>query len=249
MRKVILSIGLLTLMLGLIACSNSENNNMNDDELVMIDVDFQVPETADVDETVELKSTVTYKDEPVTDADVEFEIWLKDDEENSEKIEPTNNEDGTYTLEYTFDEAGVYEMYAHTTAKNMHNMPKKEIKVGDVEAASTTDTSTKEAEHFETEGFDLHFSEPDHIMIDEDTEFITHITLEDQAYEDLSVQYEIQFEDNKDDTDWVKTEEIAAGEYEGDYTFKNPGEYQLTIHVKDNDSLHEHTEQTITVHQ
>jgi len=39
-------------------------------------------------------------------------------------------EDGVYTAEYTFDHDGVYYMYAHTTARGMHVMPKQQFIVG-----------------------------------------------------------------------------------------------------------------------
>src|SRR5699024_12157386 len=79
-----------------------------------------------------LEAYVTYGDEAVPDADeVDFEIWEMCDKDNSEHETPTNNDDGTYTLEYTFEEDGIYEVYAHTTAHDMHTMPKKEIKVGE----------------------------------------------------------------------------------------------------------------------
>lgn len=110
----------------LFACSNNDNN----EELAFIDVDFVVPEeTIDAGETVELLANVTYGDEIETDAVVKFEIWLSGDQDNSETFEATNNGDGSYTADYTFEEAGTYEMYAHTDAQNMHTMPKKEVTV------------------------------------------------------------------------------------------------------------------------
>lgn len=110
----------------LFACSNNDNN----EELAFIDVDFVVPEeTIDAGETVELLANVTYGDEIETDAVVKFEVWLSGEQDNSETFEATNNGDGSYTADYTFEEAGTYEMYAHTDAQNMHTMPKKEVTV------------------------------------------------------------------------------------------------------------------------
>jgi len=108
----------------LFACSN------NNDELAFVEVDFVVPEEAiDTGETVELLANVTYGDDIETDAVVKFEVWLSGDEENSETFEATNNDDGSYTANYTFEDAGTYEMYAHTDAQDMHTMPKKEVVV------------------------------------------------------------------------------------------------------------------------
>ena len=124
-------IGLISVLALLSACGDDEDANQSE-KLKMLDVDFELPEEADVDETVELKATVTYGDEKVDDADeMEFEYWMENDQDNSTFIDGENNGDGTYTAEVTFDEDGVYELYAHTTARTLHTMPKKSITVGD----------------------------------------------------------------------------------------------------------------------
>lgn len=118
---------IITLILG--ACGGNEEEGATD-ELKELKVDFVVPESVQVDEKVELKATVTYGDEPVEDADeVVFEIWEQGNEEDSIKIDGIHVENGEYTAETTFDNAGVYEMYAHTTARDLHTMPKKEVTV------------------------------------------------------------------------------------------------------------------------
>lgn len=112
---------LILLLLVLSACSNNDS-----EELKMLQVDFQLPETANIDETVELKAIVTYGDEKVTDADqMEFEYWKVKDRDDSTFIDGESNGDGTYTAEISFDQEGDYELYAHTTAEELHTMPKK----------------------------------------------------------------------------------------------------------------------------
>ncbi|HLR75520.1 MAG TPA: FixH family protein, partial [Virgibacillus sp.] len=70
MRKTLLIVFATLLLSILAACS--------EDELSILEVDFEVPETVNVGETVELKATVTYGDEMVADADeVVFEVWEK----------------------------------------------------------------------------------------------------------------------------------------------------------------------------
>lgn len=128
MRKYRISIILLLLLVLVVACSKKDDSSM--DEVAMLDVQFEVPETAKVGEPVELKATVTYGEELVKDADeLSFEIWITDDRDNGEHIDAENNDDGTYTLQYTFEEATTYEMYAHTTARGMHVMPLKKVEV------------------------------------------------------------------------------------------------------------------------
>lgn len=131
LRKRIVLFAAIFMMAILAACGGDDSQNV-EDELDMLEVDFTVPEEADVGQPVELEAYVTYGDEDVNDADeVDFEIWEMCDEDNSVHETPINNDDGTYTLEYTFEDDGVYEIYAHTTAHNMHTMPKKEITIGE----------------------------------------------------------------------------------------------------------------------
>ncbi|RLL45496.1 hypothetical protein D8M04_08175 [Oceanobacillus piezotolerans] len=108
-----------------------EGDGEGAEELAALEVDFEVPETAEVGETVPLKATVYYGDSLVIDAEeVTFEIWEQGLEEESIMLDTTNHQDGTYTAETNFEKDGIYEMYAHTTARDLHTMPKKTITIG-----------------------------------------------------------------------------------------------------------------------
>ncbi|NLI68169.1 MAG: FixH family protein [Bacilli bacterium] len=126
MRKIFL-FALVGIVLGVLAACGGNEGVDELDELVPLEVEFTVPETAKVGEPVELHAFVTYGDENVTDAKVVFEIWNVEDRENSVNIDAENHGDGSYTIEYTFEEPGTYEMYAHTDAHNLHTMPKKQV--------------------------------------------------------------------------------------------------------------------------
>lgn len=144
-KKTLLIVSALMITF-LVACgaADESDNSEDDGELKMLEVDFDVPEAADVDDTIQLEAFVTYGDDPVIDADeVDFEIWEMCDQDNSVHEQPTNNDDGTYTLEYAFEKDGIYEVYAHTTAHDMHTMPKKQIEVG---AGGEYDCDENEAE-------------------------------------------------------------------------------------------------------
>lgn len=134
MRKMILWM-MSILVVGVLAACGGEDSSDPADELLALEVDFIVPEQVEVGETVELLAEVTYGEDLEKDAVVRFEVWEQEDEEreNSVMLEAENNRDGTYTAEYTFEEEGIYEMYAHTDAHNLHTMPKKQIIVGDSE--------------------------------------------------------------------------------------------------------------------
>lgn len=133
MRKVLTLLTVVLLATFLVACGDDEVDQ--DDELLMLEVDFEPEATANVGDTVELVATVTYGDEHVTDADeMEFEYWIGDGEEDPDErdstfVDATNNDDGTYSIEVTFDEPGEYWIYAHTTARGLHTMPLRSITV------------------------------------------------------------------------------------------------------------------------
>lgn len=112
------------------ACGDDTSNSS--DELLMLEVEFIVPDSVEVGETAELKAEVTYGDELESDAEVKFEVWETEDEEreNSVTFDANNNGDGTYTADFTFEKETVYEMYAHTDAHHIHTMPRKEVPVG-----------------------------------------------------------------------------------------------------------------------
>ena len=129
MKKLIL--GLLMTAGILSACANEPEKNASKEELPFLEVDLKIdPEQAEMGEEVIFTAHVTYDGKPVTDADeVEFEIW-RSQSETHEKREVSHKKDGIYELGKEFTEEGTYYVYAHVTAKDMHNMPKKEFVIG-----------------------------------------------------------------------------------------------------------------------
>lgn len=247
MKKLSLLVSILMIMF-LAACGNSEGDakkdkatNAGEEELKELKVDFDVPATAEPGDTVELTATVTYGDEKVTDADeVAFEVWKKDKKDDSTKLDGKNHKDGTYTAEMTFEEAGMYEMYAHTTARDLHAMPKKAITVGEEEAVKGHEA------HDNTEGFALHFMEPENVVVGEETELMVHLQMDEKPLEKASVQYEVNKE-GQNDKETIKATEGTAGEYKGTYVFSESGTYQLKVQVKADDSIKEQKEYEIEV--
>src|SRR5690625_1103739 len=240
MRKITSILVIMFAFSVLVACGN-ENENSAEEELFMLEVDFEVADHAEVGENVDLKATVTYGEEFVKDAhEVVFEVWEKGDQENSEMIEAENNDDGTYTTNVSFDHDGIYEMYAHTTAKDQHTMPKKEIVVG--EGGDYDEVETE----YHTEGFDMHFMEPTEVTVGEEVELNVHLSVHDEPLDQANVRYEI-WSTNEEEHVWVDAEQNSAGEYIGTYEFLSEGKYFIQIHVEDDDELHEHNEYEIVV--
>ncbi|WP_066047908.1 FixH family protein [Robertmurraya korlensis] len=146
MKKGLLVTVFTVLIMSLTACVQEEEEAPQ-----FLDVKLSItPEHAEKGETVLFESKVTYGEENVTDADeVAFEIWRSNDE-NHEKIEVEHKENGVYSLEKTFDVDGTYYVYAHVTARSMHNMPKKEFVVGtasDKEEGSSSSMMDEEEDH------------------------------------------------------------------------------------------------------
>ncbi|MGN7477905.1 FixH family protein [Solibacillus silvestris] len=114
-----------------------------------VEVDIQTAEELNVGESVQLAAHVTQNAEAVDDAkEVMFEVWESGLRDDGEMLEGKLTEDGVYIAEYTFDHDGVYYMFAHTTARGMHVMPKKKLIVGNPDMSKVLeDTSSDSMEH------------------------------------------------------------------------------------------------------
>ncbi|SHM39073.1 FixH family protein [Gracilibacillus kekensis] len=249
--KKILWIILLTLFT-MTACANQgENEPEQTDEVKGISVDFELAEEADTGESVELKATVTYgEDELVTDAEeVSFEYWNVEDEENTVTIDASNNEDGTYTADVVFDQPGTYEIYAHTTAKDMHTMPKKSIVINgdeDMQMDEENHQAHSSEDHSHHEGFLIELEEYETVTKEEDVEWTVQLKMDQEPYQNARVRYEI-IPEASDQHIWLDAEETDAGTYTSNHSFSKTGEYEIVVHVTDDSGLHEHKEYTFKV--
>ncbi|MFC4403432.1 FixH family protein [Gracilibacillus xinjiangensis] len=245
---------LAMLFLFLTACSNNSDefeNTKENEELQSLDVQFTIPESAEAGETVTLEATVTYGEEAVTDAEVmEFEYWNVKDEENTTTVDPINNNDGTYTAEVTFHHPGTYEIYAHTTAREIHNMPKKSITI-DGEATAehnhnhATHEETDDSHHEHAENFRMSFDQVENVQTSEKTKLTISPSLNDQPLENAEVRYEI-IQEGKEKHEWIDATE-EAGTYSATHIFPRTGLYKIVIHVTNDEGLHEHEEHIVEV--
>lgn len=243
---------MILLVGALAACGNNEEKTEADEEVKALNVDFQLPEHADVGEVVELKAIVTYGDELVKDANkVEFEYWVQGNEKETTTVKGKNNDDGTYTADVTFEADGVYEIYAHTTARLIHKMPKKSITIG--EGNTTPHEEHGEGHHHDdhdhsshVEGFTMHFMKPEDVQVNEEIDLTLHLAMNDEPLEGATVRYQI----NRDGTEeyaWVDVAESVPGEYSSSHSFDQEGTYTIVIHVENDEGLHEHEEYTVEV--
>ena len=110
----------------------------------IVDVHIQTAEQLNAGETIQLAARVTQDEEAVNDAkEVKFEVWESGLRDEGEMLDGELTEDGIYVADYTFDHDGVYYMFAHTTARGMHVMPKQELIVGNPDMSKVLeDTSS-----------------------------------------------------------------------------------------------------------
>jgi hypothetical protein len=131
-KKIKLLSLLILALLVVSACGTKDNQNQAEKELPeFVEVKLTVtPEHGHANEPILFEAKVTQGEENVEDADeVKFEIWRAKDE-NHEKVKIEHAEDGIYRLEKSFAQEGTYYIISHVTARDMHNMPKKEFVIG-----------------------------------------------------------------------------------------------------------------------
>ena len=132
MKKLFLTLAMAAVLaVGCGAEDDSVDTLSNGEVPVEIIVEVLTPEKLNVGEATTLEVKVTQSGEAVNDADsVDFEVWESGLRDEGTMIDGELTGDGIYTAEYTFDHDGVYYMYAHTTARGMHVMPKQQFIVG-----------------------------------------------------------------------------------------------------------------------
>lgn len=148
MKKGIAAFTLTAMVLT--GCGAEEANHTNHEETTFqeIVVQIQTPEQQPVGEKVVLSAKVSQGEEAVDDADkVEFEVWESGLRDDGEMIEATLTKDGVYEASYTFDHDGVYYMFAHTTARGLHTMPKQKLTVGSPDLSAVLPDESDDTMH------------------------------------------------------------------------------------------------------
>jgi hypothetical protein len=140
----------LLMIILLSACGTNPSESINGSSGIpqMIDVGISTEPSPDQlmpHEPVTIQAKVTLNGEEVNDADeVMFEIWQDGKQDQSEKVAGTPIQNGLYTTEQTFHEPGVYYVVSHVTLREMHNMPKLKLVVGEV---SGVEPSPEQEQH------------------------------------------------------------------------------------------------------
>lgn len=133
MKRWITAVSILLIAI-VSGCSSSSGTTGLADEIPEI-IEVQImsePEELNPGEPALIQAKVTQGTEEVADAkSVIFEVWYSG-EEHHEMLEGKHTGNGIYSIDRNFDKAGVYNVIAHVTARDMHNMPRKQFIVGQV---------------------------------------------------------------------------------------------------------------------
>ncbi|MEH7128259.1 FixH family protein [Neobacillus drentensis] len=128
MKKLFVFLMTILCLSIVISCSNKKEQA--DDLPQMVDVVLSVkPDPGKINEPITFEAKVTQGKDKVADAEVIFEFWRSKDDKH-EKVEIKHTENGIYRLEKSFSQEGTYYIISHVTARDMHNMPKKEFTIG-----------------------------------------------------------------------------------------------------------------------
>jgi len=259
--KKITSFIIVTICLSIVlsACNNNkENNTTEENELKFLDVSIIKPnEKLVADKEYTISAEVTYGDEKVEDAnEVKFEIWEKGFEDESEFVIGEHQGEGIYSIQKKFDHDGIFYVVAHVTARDMHNMPKEELLVGDVEAENENkQTEDEQTEHENSHSHhesganhgsvSISLSGHENAIVNEKVDFLVGLELEGDALTEADVRLEI-WKDGDHHHTWVDVDEETPGTYKATYTFTEADTFQVQIHVEKGD-IHDHSIESVTV--
>ncbi len=208
----------------------------------LVEVDLTVPQTAMIGEEVSFTAFITQGGETVDDADeVKFEIKNLTSGDK-ELINASLNNDQHYTIIYTFKSNGLYDITSHVTARDMHTMPVKQVTVT---GGNTSDVETHGESSQITQGVKIEFDEGSS-TVGEAVVLVTNVSLLNAPLEGARVRYEISRSDVDHHT-WVEAPEKGTGVYQTEYTFTEPGTYEVQIHVTKGEDLHDHVKKAFIV--
>ncbi|MDG5786227.1 FixH family protein [Evansella sp. AB-P1] len=270
MKRVLLVVIYTIIGTLLVGCGQSENNNSSSGEINFdpLGVEIIAPDEVDPHTDVVLQAFVTQGEEKVNDAsEVLFEIWKHGQKEESDFIEAhLTEDDGVYEITYQFPEVNIYLIQPHVTARGMHQMPVREIMVGDVPDDHPYYQEDDQDHHHNHDhdhhndhehGDDHHHSHELHesmavdwrvgeeVKLHEEVKLATFVEWQDAPWTEGRLRYEV-YQPGDEVHDWLEAEEETAGLYTVSHVFEELGEYHIIIHIED-DELHEHVQKKVTI--
>lgn len=154
MKKWILS--LLAVPALIVGCNEEvDTNEAGSDMPQLVEVTILTEDKQPVGEKVKLAAQVKQGGEFVEDAEeVKFEVWESGMREDSVMLDGVLTKEGTYEVDFTFDHDGVYYMFAHTTARGMHIMPKIKLIAGNPDMSKVIEDNSSNSMNEDEESED-----------------------------------------------------------------------------------------------
>ncbi|SNZ02426.1 YtkA-like [Terribacillus aidingensis] len=132
MRRLVITSLLLMLFL-LAACSADPDAAAHYSQRKEVNVNIEVPDSIEANSVPRIDVLLTSDGKALDkEADVTFLVWKDDNKAEAETIPASRKEDGGYQLEYTFPSEGVYYVKADVIVDNIHLMPTKQLRVGEL---------------------------------------------------------------------------------------------------------------------
>ncbi|WP_088102429.1 FixH family protein [Halalkalibacter urbisdiaboli] len=233
-----LKLGCLLLIIIIIsACGSNEKNSGGQMELVQpIEVEVDSVEKAEVGENITITSVISQGEEVVEDAnEVMYEVWKEEDKGSSVMLEPSEIEGHIYRLHHTFDEAGLYHIQVHVTAREMHRMPTIKIQVGEKEEVETKNPHEHEHSH-------QHHNQVK-ILIELVEDLRLSVQVEDEPFLANHITLEL-WKEGQEQHQWIDVKMTEPGIYILKDVETFSGTYNVIVHAQD-ENVHEHHETII----
>ncbi|PKG30270.1 hypothetical protein CWS20_04580 [Cytobacillus horneckiae] len=154
-RLIFLLVGAL-----LLAGCNVQENDPVGNQPERVDGAIILPDKAEPEDTVELKTVVTQGEEQVADAEeVKFAVWKMGSEEEAIELKAVHEQDGMYAAATEFNEEGIYFVQAKIDAREQHVRPLMQFIVGELteeEIQEFMNSKQKEEKNDAEEGHEHH---------------------------------------------------------------------------------------------
>ncbi|QXE01650.1 FixH family protein [Terribacillus sp. DMT04] len=135
MRRLVFT-GLLLMLFLLAACSADPDAAEHYAQRKEVNVNIEVPDSIEADSVPRIDVLLTSDGKALDkEASVTFLVWKDDNKADADTIPASRNEEGSYQLEYKFASEGVYYVKADINVDNIHLMPTKQLRVGELTEA------------------------------------------------------------------------------------------------------------------
>lgn len=249
MKRIVSFLITFATIIALAACNNTNTTNDSKKESAPLKTTLTIPKTAKIGDKIELKVNVKQGGQTVTNAkDVAFEV--KNNATDSDKIVTAKLRADAYVASYDIRDSGKYKITAHISSKDGgHAMSNAEINVSQKASHddhnSTTGSVTEKHNHHHNVA--ITYNHKNTVVKDKTVNLSVTLKYDGKTLSGADVHYQVlpQFKDGQ--PTWITLKETSKGTYESKHTFTQSGNYQLKLHVENNEGLHTHEEKDFIV--